>query len=208
MRAFASGLGLGLLVASEVGPISLLCIRSVLRHQWLVGVAIGLGAAIIDVTYATLGVAGATQLLRVTALRVALGVIGACVLALLGAKTLVSAWRIRSGGETAGEVMSARSALMTSLAATASNPLTIASWAAVFTAATTAHVSRGTVATAEMLVGIGLGTFVWFTFLSTVVAATRRRIGRRGLQTVDVASGAGLLGFAGVLGWRTLRQHG
>jgi len=88
--AFATGLGLGFLVAAQVGPISLLCMRSVLRRRLLTGLSIGAGAAVIDVTYAALGVVGATQLLRITQVRLALGLAGTAVLLAIGARTLWS----------------------------------------------------------------------------------------------------------------------
>ena len=47
----------------------------------------------------------------------------------------MSAFRVRLGGESLDEVASPRRAFATALAATASNPLTIASWAAIFAAA-------------------------------------------------------------------------
>jgi hypothetical protein len=34
--AFAAGFGLGFIVAAQIGPISLLCIRSVLRDRFAV----------------------------------------------------------------------------------------------------------------------------------------------------------------------------
>ena len=46
--ALAAGFGLGFVVAAQIGPISLLCIRSVLRRRFAVGWAIGDGAAVID----------------------------------------------------------------------------------------------------------------------------------------------------------------
>ena len=75
--ALLAGLGAGFLVAAQVGPIWLLCARSVLRHGWHVGAAIGAGAALIDVTYASLGVAGTARLLDLAGLRVILGLVGA-----------------------------------------------------------------------------------------------------------------------------------
>jgi putative LysE/RhtB family amino acid efflux pump len=50
---------------------------------------------------------------------------------------LWSAWRIRSGNELDVEVATARRAFLVTLGATASNSLTIASWAAIFAAAST-----------------------------------------------------------------------
>ena len=47
-----------------------------LRGRLVTGLAIGAGAAVVDLAYGCLGVAGAAQLLRITALRVALGLLG------------------------------------------------------------------------------------------------------------------------------------
>jgi threonine/homoserine/homoserine lactone efflux protein len=104
--AIATGFGLGFLVAAQVGPISLLCVRSVLRRRLLTGLSIGAGAAVIDVTYAALGVVGATQLLRITQVRLALGLAGTAVLLAIGARTLWSAFRVRSGLEAGEETIS------------------------------------------------------------------------------------------------------
>jgi putative LysE/RhtB family amino acid efflux pump len=204
--AAAAGFGLGFLTAAQVGPIWLLCLRSTLRGGFWIGVAIGGGAAVIDVLYAALGVAGASRLLEVDPLRVALGVVGAVVLALLGLRTLASAFRVRIGGEVAEEVGSPRRAFVTSLAATASNPMTIAAWAAIFTAASTASVVGSSRAAAlALLAGVCVGSFVWFVLLSAGTAVGRRYVGRRLVTTIDAVSALAIVGFAGVLGWRTLR---
>jgi putative LysE/RhtB family amino acid efflux pump len=204
--ALAAGLGLGFVTAAQVGPIWLLCLRSTLRGGFRVGVAIGAGAAVIDMVYAALGVAGASRLLEIDPLRVALGVAGAAVLALLGLRTLWSAFRIRLGGETAEEVGSPRRAFVTSLGATASNPMTIAAWAAIFTAASTASVVESSRAAVVVLVGaVCVGSFVWFVLLSAGTAIGRRYVGERLVAAIDAVSGLAIVGFAGVLGWRTVQ---
>jgi threonine/homoserine/homoserine lactone efflux protein len=203
MTSLAVGFGLGLFVGAQPGPVSLLCIRSVLRGSLATGLAIGLGAAVVDVAYASLGVAGTARLLTTPALRTWLGLGGAAVLVAMGARTLVSAWRVRLGLETPGEVATPGRALRTSLAATASNPLTIGSWAAIFAAASAASVATSTATTVSLLAGVGLGTLGWFTLLSLVLTVVRGRLGERGLRLVDLAAGLGLVGFGGLLGWRT-----
>jgi putative LysE/RhtB family amino acid efflux pump len=205
--ALAAGLGLGFLTAAQVGPIWLLCLRSTLRGGFRVGVAIGAGAAVIDVLYAALGVAGASRLLEIDPLRIAFGLAGALVLALLGLKTLWSAFRVRLGGEAAEEVASPRRAFVTSLGATASNPMTIAAWAAIFSAASTASVVGSSRAAAlVLLAGVCAGSFAWFVTLSAGTAIGRRRLGPRAVGAIDAVSALALVGFAGLLGWRTLRS--
>jgi putative LysE/RhtB family amino acid efflux pump len=209
MSSLLVGFGLGLFVGAQPGPVSLLCIRSVLRGALGSGIAIGAGAALVDLLYAGLGLAGAASLLEADALRVAFGLIGAGVLAFIGARTLWAAFRVRLGGEAPEEVGSPRRAFATSVAATASNPLTIATWAAIFTAASAASVGDAATSASSaalMLGGVALGTLTAFTTLSLVVSAVRHRFGPRLLTTVDVVAGTGLLGFAGLLGWRAAHE--
>jgi threonine/homoserine/homoserine lactone efflux protein len=206
LHHLALGFGLGLAVAAVVGPISLLCMRTVLRGSLAGGIAIGAGAAVIDASYATLGSLGAGRLLDFGGLRLAIGLIGCAVLAVLGLRTLWSAFRVRLGGESPAEVASPARAFGTSLAATASNPSTILSWGAVFAAASTTGAGSRAGDTALLLAGVGLGTLTWFTALSLALAAARPRVGPRLLPAIDAGAGIGLLGFAGALGWRTLRD--
>lgn len=203
------GFGLGLFVGAQPGPVSLLCVRSVLRGAFTSGIAIGAGAALIDLLYAGLGLAGAASLLEADTLRLAFGLAGALVLAFIGGRTLWAAFRVRLGGESTEEVGSPRRAFATAVAATASNPLTIATWAAIFTAASAASVGDAATSAdgaALMLGGVALGTLTAFTTLSLLVASVRDRFGPRLLTTVDVVAGTGLLGFAGLLGWRAVNE--
>jgi putative LysE/RhtB family amino acid efflux pump len=205
--AAAAGLGLGFLTAAQVGPIWLLCLRSTLRSGFRVGIAIGAGAAVVDAAYAALGVAGAARLLEVEALRVALGLAGAAVLAFLGLRSLWSAFRVRLGGEAVEEVDTPRRAFATSLGATASNPMTIVSWAAIFSAASTANaVGSSSGAALALLVGVCVGSFAWFSILSAAVAWSRRRVGPRLVAAIDAVSALALVAFAWLLGYRTLRD--
>lgn len=205
MGSLLVGFGLGLFVGAQPGPVSLLCVRSVLRGAFATGVAIGAGAALIDLLYASLGLAGVASLLEVDALGIVLGVVGALVLGAIGARTLWAAFRVRLGGEAEEEVATPARAFATALAATASNPLTIATWAAIFGAASAAAVgdaADSAAGAALMLGGVALGTLAAFSGLSLLVTVVRGRFGPRLLGAVDGAAGAGLLGFAGLLGWR------
>lgn len=202
--ALLTGLALGLVVAGQIGPISLLLVRTVLRGATASGLAIGLGAAVVDVAYAAAGSAGAAGLLEVRALRTTLGLLGAGVLVLLGVRALQAARTPLRAGDLPAEVATPLRALRTSLAATASNPTTVAAWAAVFLATTTAEVTEGAARTGLLLLGIGIGTMTWFALLTAAVRALRGRVTDRGLRTVDVAAGAGLVGFGVVLAVRVL----
>jgi putative LysE/RhtB family amino acid efflux pump len=205
MASFLLGLGLGALVAAQVGPLSLLLIRSVLRGSVPVGLAIGAAVALVDLCYAALGVAGAAPLLEVGPLRLFLGLAGGAVLAYLGFRTLHSAFRVRLGGETLVEVSTPRRAFVTALGATASNPLTILSWAALFAAASTTGAAQTGPQAVALLVGVGVGSGLWHLLLTGAVAMARRYVTDRLLVVVDVIAGMGLVGFGGVLAARAIR---
>ncbi len=201
--ALLTGFGLGFLVAAQVGPVWLLAARSVIVGRLITGIMIGLGAATIDMAYGALGLAGAASLLRIPGLRLGLGLLGSAVLTALGA--LAFRHTTRTGGQPAppAQVTSAPRAYLLALGATAPNPLTITSWAAVFAAASTARITHTTTAAVLLLAGIGLGTATWFTVLSTVMTLVRRLAAQRVHQAITVISGLGLIAFGIILAWQT-----
>ena len=202
MHAFVVGFGLGFFVALQLGPLSLYLIRSTLRNGWEVGLAIAAGIAAIDLAYAALGAAGAAPLLGIGPLDVILGLLGAAVLVLLGARTLWSAFRIRLG--EGAEPVSPRRGFLTALSATASNPLTIASWAAIFSAASAAGAAGSVPSAVLLIVGVGLGSLTWDVTLASGTALVGQAAGERLLRVVDLVAGIGLICFGAALAYSVL----
>jgi putative LysE/RhtB family amino acid efflux pump len=184
--------------------MSLFLVRTTLRSGWLAGLAIGAGIAIVDALYAACGAAGAAPFLTFEPVRLALGLVGAAVLIGLGARTLYSAFRVRLGGELDAEVATPGQAFLTSLAGTASNPLTIASWAAVFAAASAAGAAHTAGGAVLLVAGVGVGSLAWVSALASGTAVARRAIGRRAVRAADAIAGLGLIGFGGALATSTL----
>jgi putative LysE/RhtB family amino acid efflux pump len=207
MHAAAIGFGLGFFVALQLGPMSLFLIRSTLRSGWKVGLAIGAGIACIDGLYAAAGAGGATPLLNIHPVRLALGLLGAAVLVWLGARTLYSAVRVRFGNETSFETSTPRRAFLTALGGTASNPSTIVSWGAIFAAASTAGLVHSTSAAVLLVAGVAIGSLTWVTILATGVALARRSMSARAVRVTDSVAGAGLVGFGGVLAYTTIHDR-
>jgi len=111
----------------------------------------------------------------------------------------------RTGGQAAppAQVTSAPRVYLLALGATAPNPLTITSWAAVFAAASTARITHTSTAAVLLLAGIGLGTATWFTLLSTAMTLVRRLAARRVHHAITIISGLGLIAFGIILAWQT-----
>jgi putative LysE/RhtB family amino acid efflux pump len=205
LTALWTGIALGFVVAAQVGPIWLLCARTTLRVGAPSGMAIGVGAATVDLLYAALGAAGVAPLLALPGFRLVLGLVGGAVLVMIGARTLTTAWRVRLGAETPAETVTPRAALRTGLLATASNPSTIASWAAVFGAASAGHAARGTAGAVALVAGVGVGSLVWHAVLVGGMRLLRRRVGDRTLRTVDAVAGTVLVAGGVGLTVRALR---
>jgi putative LysE/RhtB family amino acid efflux pump len=204
MPPIVVGFGLGLFVAAQIGPVSLLIVRSVLRGNFRIGLAMASAVALVDVTYAALGIAGLGRALeRTQGAELAFGIVGGAVLIALGLRTIWIGFRARFGLETAEEVGTPRRAFATTVAATAFNPLTIALWTAAAPAAVTG--SGSSLATVELLVGVGAGTLTWYTAFAGAVALARGRIGPRLLSAIDIGAGAGIAGFGVYLMARTSR---
>jgi len=192
MHALTVGFGLGFLVALQLGPMSLFLVRSTLRAGWPVGLSIGAGIALVDAVYAACGAAGAASLLAIDSLRTSLALLGAAVLLVLGARTLRDAFRVRPARAALAEVASPRRAFVTSVAATASNPATIASWAAIFAAAGGAGAADAPVL---LVAGVGAGSLCWVTLLAAATATARRAVGPRAIRAADAVAGIGLVAF-------------
>jgi len=196
MRDVFVGMGLGFVVAVQLGPMSAWIISSTLRAGFAIGAAMSAGVALIDLAYATVGVSGVAAALRSPTVARVAGLLGAAVVAWLGLAALRAA---RHPDVTSGRAVPANPvrAFGLSLAATAVNPATIGSWAAIFAGlGTSGHNLPALVA------GVGLGTLVWLTTLSGVISVIRRGLSRRGFQLADALSGACMLVLAGVLAVR------
>jgi putative LysE/RhtB family amino acid efflux pump len=204
LAAFALGVGLGAFVAAQVGPIWLLLARTALRHGVRPAAAIGVGAAGVDTAYAALGALGAAPLLAWGPARLALGLAGTLLLVVLGVRTLRAARHADAHGDDRAPLADPRRALRTSVVATAANPLTVASWAALFSAAFTARVADAWGTGAALVAGVGVGSTGLMLGLALVLGRTGARLPRRALVVADVVAGAGLVVFGLVLGARTV----
>jgi putative LysE/RhtB family amino acid efflux pump len=204
MHALTLGFGLGFVVAVQLGPMSLYLVRTTLAGGWYAGLAVGAGIALVDAAYATAGAAGAAPLLAIGPLRTVLGLVGAAVILLLGARTLRSAWTPRGVVADTRAAASPRRAFLGSLAGTAANPATIVSWAAVFAAAGAAGAADNAGGAALLVAGVGLGSLAWVSLLATGTAGAGRALGPRAIRIADVIAGVGLLAFGGVLAAHSL----
>lgn len=191
--AFLQALWIGLAIAAPVGPIGLLVIQRTLDHGRTVGLATGLGAAAADACYGAVGAFGVAAVMNaLQAARVPLALAG-------GALLLWLAWRSWSTApaEQAARVTAAPglgSSFAATFVLTLSNPATILSFIAIFGAMGARQ--TGPLSPLPMVLGVLLGSALWWLLLSAGVARLRHHLDLRARRWVGRISALLLAGFA------------
>jgi threonine/homoserine/homoserine lactone efflux protein len=194
---FLKAFVIGLSIAAPVGPIGLLCIQRTLAHGRIIGFLSGLGAALADACYGAVGALGVSAVIAsMVAARVPLALAGAAFLAWMGVQLLRApvATQARSAEDATTPLKATLSVFLLTLA----NPMTILSFVAVFATVSTGHNGGGggggTAAT--MVLGVFLGSALWWLGLSTMVSLVRHKLSAKTMQSINRLSGAILLAFA------------
>ncbi|MSP49716.1 MAG: LysE family translocator [Alphaproteobacteria bacterium] len=194
---FLKGLLLGFSIAAPVGPIGLLCIRRSLEAGFLPGVAGGLGTAAADAVYAAIAAFGLTAVSSLLLqAQGALAIVGGGALIWLGYVAMTG-----KPPEAAAEAPVSRSLWPTfasTFVLTMANPATILTFAAIFAGLGLAAVDT-TAGAAVLVVGVLLGSLLWWAILSGTVSLLRQRIPATAILWINRASGAALAGFGATL---------
>jgi threonine/homoserine/homoserine lactone efflux protein len=191
--AFLQALWIGLAIAAPVGPIGLLVIQRTLDHGQAVGLATGLGAAAADACYGAIGAFGVAVVMNaLQAARTPLALAG-------GALLLWLAWRswVAVPAERAAEVTAAPglgASFAATFALTLSNPATILSFIAIFGAMGARQ--AGPLSPLPLVLGVLIGSALWWLLLSAVVARLRHHLDARVRRWVGRLSALLLAGFA------------
>lgn len=182
--AFWKACLLGLSVAAPVGPIGILCIRRSLADGRAAGFATGLGAATADTLYA-LGAALGLSTLAGRAPAV-LTWVGSGYLLYLGLRQ----WGPMRRGQSPPSSAAGWRAWASTLFLTLTNPMTILSFAAMFSA-----IGFSQSAWLSVVTGVFVGSTLWWLVLSTAASAFAGRLSAH-LHWLNRASGGILIAFA------------
>lgn len=168
LALFLKGLLLGFAIAAPVGPIGILCIHRSLHHGFKSGFLTGIGAALADGTYGLMAGFGLTVITKVLLqyehlIRVA----GGLFLIYLGIKIFISQSVVSTDkrGEKSGW-----HALTSAYLLTLTNPATILAFIAVFASFGLATTSTSYANALLLVIGITLGSAIWWLLLSSSVA--------------------------------------
>jgi threonine/homoserine/homoserine lactone efflux protein len=199
------GLLIGLSSAAPLGPIGILCINRTLTEGPRMGFICGLGAAAADALYALAGSVALSVIGQwIIDDRTALRVVGGIFLIYLGARTFMRPAVIGQPPARTPALLppGAHAAFMSTFLLTLANPVTLLSFAAVFAGlgvapvGTAPGVLQGAASAAAALVlGMFLGSALWWLVLSSVIGRLRHYLGVRTLAVINRVCGTVLTAF-------------
>jgi len=190
------GLIIGFSIAAPVGPIGVLCIRRTLARGRAYGVASGLGAATADAVYGCIAGFGLTFISGLLVRQQGwFRLVGGLFLCYLGLKTLLTKPAEQAASATGKGLAGAYAS---TFILTLTNPMTILSFAAVFAGLGVGSEGRDYVSAGVMVLGVFIGSALWWLALSGGVSLFQARVTPRGLAWINRLAGIIVLGF-GVL---------
>jgi len=188
------GIAIGFSIAAPVGPIGVLCIRRTLAEGRVVGLATGLGAATADAIYGCMAAFGLTALTdRLVGAGMWIRLVGGAFLLYLGLRTLLAKPGERAAAASGVGLVAAYAS---TFVLTLTNPMTILSFLAVFAALGLGSTHPEPLAAVSLVLGVFLGSALWWLGLSAVVSMLRSRFDARGLRWVNIGSGIVIVAFA------------
>ena len=191
METLLTGIGVGLAVAAPVGPIGILCIRRSLTEGRATGLATGLGAASADAVYGMIAATGlavsGVLLSHADLLRVG----GGTLIAALGILSLRTFFLNRTNLEIASTSRGLLAAFLTTFALTLGNPMTILAFVGLIAGLGAAI--DNPLAPYLLVVGVFVGSAVWWLFLVHVALAVKTRLTPAVTRWLDLISGSVLL---------------
>lgn len=185
---------IGFIIAMPVGPVGTLCIRHSLLWGIKEGLVTGLGVAAADMLYALLtGLSIATLINILLYYQFWFQLVGGLFVCYLGVQII----RADPFKEPTG--LTHRKSLfqlfVTALGITLTNPATILIFAGIYASLGKELENIGLEGVIIFAVGIFLGSSLWWTLLSSVVALFKQRLTVKMVQRFNALSGMILVGF-------------
>ncbi len=195
LTLFTQGLIIGFAIAAPVGPIGVLCIQRSLHEGFKIGLMTGLGAALADGAYGLIAGFGLTAVSSfLMDYQFWIRLIGGLFLLYLGIKLFFTPARTQSTGNSD---RSAWHAFGTTFLLTLTNPATILSFIAVFAGLGLGTTSTDYAHAVILVLGIILGSAIWWLFLSGGVAfILHHRLTPATMQSINRFSGIIILAFS------------
>ena len=194
MQLLLRGIIIGFSIAAPVGPIGVLCIRRTLAQGRASGFFSGLGAATADAVYGCIAGFGLTLISGVLIRgQFWLRLVGGLFLCYLGIRTFLA--RPADEAVPVGRDGGLAAAYGSTFLLTLTNPMTILSFTAIFAGVGVVEAGGRYGSAAILVLGVFLGSALWWLSLSGVVGLLRTRFTARAMRWVNRISGLTILGF-------------
>ena len=191
------GVLVGIIIAVPAGPVGVLCIRRTIFHGRLAGFVSGLGAACADAVFGVIAGFGLTfiaDLLLEHQQWLRLG--GAVFLLYIGISAF-TADPLR-GTQSQRDPEGLLADYASAFALTITNPITILAFLAIFASIGFSGAEATLGRAAILVLGVWLGSLLWWAGLAVGAGMVRRSFGRDHLVWINRASG-GILVISGAL---------
>ena len=193
------GLIIGVSIAAPVGPIGLLCIPRTVIQGHTSGFVSGLGAATADAVYGSVAGFGLDLVSNfLINQRIWIHLIGGALLLLLGIKVLLTR-PAEQAAQTKYTVRGIWWSYLSTFLLTITNPMTILAFVAVFAALGVASSSNDYVSASFTVIGVFLGSALWWLILSSVAGWLRGKLNRTAILWMGKLSAVIIIGF-GIVG--------
>lgn len=191
------GMAIGLAAAAPLGPINFMVIRNVMRGGLGSGLAAAAGSVIGDGLLASIAAFGIRAIQSFIAEHaIALQFVGGLLMMAIGFRTALT--KIDEAALVAAPVSGATALrhTATTLALTLTNPATLAGMLAMFAGVAPALKLAGAFDRAlAAVIGVMLGSLLWWLILSSLTATLRSRLSVGTLATINRWSGILIAGF-------------
>jgi threonine/homoserine/homoserine lactone efflux protein len=202
IRFLLRGLIIGFSIAAPVGPIGVLCIRRTLAEGRASGLVSGLGAATADAIYGCIAGFGLTFISSILIRQQGwLRLIGGGFLCYLGLKTFLARPAEQAASAEGNGLVGAYAS---TFFLTLTNPMTILSFGAIFAGLGVASASGNYVSAGVLVLGVFIGSALWWLALSGIVGVFRATFNPHWLRWINRISGVIITGF-GLLTLLSLR---
>ena len=193
IRFLLRGLVIGFSIAAPVGPIGVLCIRRTLAEGRASGLVSGLGAATADAIYGCIAGFGLTFISGILiSQQVWLRLIGGAFLCYLGFKTFLARPAEQAALARGNGLVGAYAS---TFFLTLTNPMTILSFGAIFAGLGVASAGGNYASAGVLVLGVFIGSALWWLTLGGIVGVFRTRFNPRGLRWVNRISGVIITGL-------------
>ena len=188
------GIVIGLIAAAPIGPVNLICIRRTLHYGMLNGFLSGMGAALGDGLFAIItgfGLTAAAQMIE--GFSTALQLAGGTLLIIFGLYTYFAKVDTQLTSKAEAREKGASTLVGTiasTFALTMTNPATLFGFTAMFTGLNgLAGADASFFGAAFVVIGVVLGSALWWLVLTTAVGLVHAKIDDRVIRIINHGSG-------------------